>query len=92
MAVGHLVIASKDSGPSEHTHVQASSNPGTLERLLGAVFLPGGHQTWHLTLGQLDFSPAERGQIDVGDLELLRWFTHAGYLCGFNCLKWYVVG
>lgn len=35
---------------SELTHVQATSDAGTLERLVLGVLLPGLHETGHLNL------------------------------------------
>lgn len=52
----------------ENSHVQATSNTGTLERLLLAVLLTEVHQSRHFALGELDFLAAKRGEGDVSDL------------------------
>lgn len=50
------------------THVQATSNAGTGERLLLGVLLAGLHETWHLLLGQLNLSSAKGREVDVCNL------------------------
>lgn len=57
-------------------HVKAASNSGALERLVLGVLFSCQHQTRHLNLGELDFPPAESGEGEVGDLELLCWGGH----------------
>lgn len=70
----------EDSGLD--SHVQAASNAGTLERLVGGVLLPGRHETGHLVLGELDLLAAEGSQRQVSDLELLSGRSHCdgGYV------------
>lgn len=48
--------------------MQATSNAGTLERLVLGVLQTSGHQTGHLLLGEVDLPAPEGGQVDVGDL------------------------
>lgn len=51
------------------THVQATSNAGTLEGLVLSVTCARLHETRHLVLGELDLATAESRQRDVGHLE-----------------------
>lgn len=60
----------------QRTHVQAASNAGALQRLVGGVLLASSHETGHLVLGELDLAAAEGGQRDVGDLELVGGGRH----------------
>ena len=48
--------------------MQATSNAGTLQRLVLGVLLTGGHETGHLLLGELNLSSAEGREVDVGNL------------------------
>ena len=57
-------------------HVQAASNTGTLEGLVGSILLASGHQSRHLILGQLNLLAAKGGQRQVGNLELLSRGRH----------------
>lgn len=52
-----------------HTHVQATSNAGTLQRLIGTVLLTDGHETRHLDLGELDLPATEGSQGLKGETE-----------------------
>lgn len=56
--------------------MQATSDAGTLERLLSSVLLAGSNETGHLVLCQLDLTTAKGRQRDVGDLELVCWGRH----------------
>mgnify|MGYP007126056526 CR=1 FL=1 len=55
-----------------HTHVQATRNAGTLERLVGSVLLPDGHQTGHLDLSELNL-PAPEGSEGLENLLVTMW-------------------
>ena len=44
------------------THVKATGDTSTLQRLLGAVLLADGHQTGHLILGELNLPTSEGRQ------------------------------
>lgn len=52
----------------KHTHVQATGDTGTLERLVLSVLLASLHKTGHLLLGKVDLPAPEGSQVDVGDL------------------------
>lgn len=56
--------------------MKTASNAGALEGLLGVVLGPGGHQTGHLVLRQLNLAAPEGGEVDVGNLVGLRGLTH----------------
>lgn len=43
----------------QRTHVQATGDAGTLQRLVGTVLLADGHQTGHLNLGELNLAAAK---------------------------------
>lgn len=47
---------------TERTHVQATSDTGTLEGLVGTVLLTDGHKTGHLNLGELNLPATEGSQ------------------------------
>lgn len=47
---------------TERTHVQATSDTGTLEGLVGTVLLTDGHETGHLNLGELNLPATEGSQ------------------------------
>ena len=51
-------------------HVKGAGDAGTLERLALAIFLAHRHEAGHLVLGQADLVATERGEADVGDLEV----------------------
>ena len=57
-------------------HVQAASNAGTSQRLVGGVLLAGGHETGHLILGELNLLAAKGSEGQVGDLELVCGSSH----------------
>jgi hypothetical protein len=59
------------------THVQATRNTGTLQRLLLCVLLPRRHETGHLILGELDLATTESRERDVGDLVLVGGSRHS---------------
>ena len=40
-------------------HVQATGDPGTLQRLVVGILRPGSHKTGHFVLGELDLSAPE---------------------------------
>jgi len=71
-----------DEDGSLDGHVQATSNAGTSKRLEGSISLPGGRQTGHFVLCQLDLATPEGGEGDVGDLEVLSGSSHDGLICG----------
>jgi hypothetical protein len=48
--------------------VQATSNAGTLQRLVLGVLLAGGHETGHLLLGEINLTTAKGREVDVGNL------------------------
>lgn len=58
--------------------MQAASDAGTLQWLVGSVLLASGHETGHLVLSELDLAAAEGGQRDVGDLEFVGGSRHFG--------------
>lgn len=60
------------------THVQATSNAGTLQWLVVGVLAAGLHQTRHLVLGELDLAATEGREADVSDLELVGGSRHVG--------------
>lgn len=82
-----ILLASRTCGSHtvRRTHVQATSDAGALQWLLSGVLLTGGHETWHLVLGELDLAATEGGQRKVSDLELLSWGRHC------VCDMWYEV-
>jgi prepilin-type processing-associated H-X9-DG protein len=43
----------------QRTHVQATCDAGTLQRLVGTVLFADGHQTGHLNLGELNLAAAK---------------------------------
>ena len=51
-------------------HVQRAGDARAAQRLRLAELAPGRHQAGHLVLGELDLLAAERGQAEVGDLEI----------------------
>ena len=53
----------------EHTHVQATSDAGTLQGLVLGVLLTGGHETGHLLLGEINLATAKGREVDVGNLK-----------------------
>lgn len=59
-------------------HVQAASDAGALERLVGGILGPDGHETRHLVLGELNLLAPEGSEGQVGDLELVGGSRHAG--------------
>lgn len=65
-----------DQDGSLDGHVQAASNAGTGERLVGGILLADGHQTGHLVLSEINFPAAKGGQGQVGDLELVGGGRH----------------
>jgi hypothetical protein len=65
----------RDQGLDQHggldRHVQRAGDPGALQRLaLGVLAAQCDIRPWHLVLGQLDLLAAERGERQVGDLEV----------------------
>lgn len=56
----------------ERTHVQATSDTGTCQRLLVGVLLAGLDKTGHLLLGQLNLSSTKGREVDVRNLISLR--------------------
>jgi hypothetical protein len=52
----------------KRTHVQATSNAGTLQWLVLGVLLTGGHETGHLLLGEINLTTAKGREVDVGNL------------------------
>jgi len=50
-------------------HVQAASDAGALEGLVGGILAANSNETGHLVLGELDLPAAEGGQRKVSDLE-----------------------
>ena len=52
-------------------HVQRARDAGAGQRLGVGVLGPHGHEAGHLVLGELDLLAAERGQGEVGDLEVV---------------------
>jgi hypothetical protein len=75
---GSARFGSLDNTP--RTHVQAASNAGALQWLVGGVLLPGHHQTRHLVLGQLNLAATKGRETDVGDLELVGGGRHVEFL------------
>ena len=67
-----------DEDSSLDGHVQAASNTGTSEGLVGGVLLADGHETRHLVLGELDLLAAKGGKGQVGDLECGGGSRHFG--------------
>jgi hypothetical protein len=68
------------------THVQATSNTGTLQWLFRSVLSTSGHETRHLVLSELDLLAAERREADVGNLELLS--SHCGLWGVVRWIEW----
>jgi len=68
-----------DEDSSLDGHVQATGDTGALERLFSSILLASGHETGHFIFGQFDFTTAESGQTDVGDLELVGGSRHGGW-------------
>lgn len=64
------------------THVQATSDAGTSQRLVSSVLLTGLHETRHLILSKSDLAATEGGQRDISDLELVGWGGHSEVLFG----------
>ena len=65
------------------THVKASCDACTLQRLLSGIFLPRCHQARHLILSQLNLPATKSRETDIGNLELGGWSTHCDLL-GFT--------
>lgn len=73
-----------DEDGSLDGHVETTGDTGTSKRLLSSILGSGGHETRHFIFGKLDFPAAEGGKGDIGDLELLGWGTHDGWMDGFR--------
>jgi hypothetical protein len=76
----------------EHTHVQATSDAGTLQGLVLGVLLTGGHETGHLLLGEINLATAKGREVDVGNLvdkvsEMLATASDLGSFVG-HTLNW----
>ncbi len=67
--------AEGDQGLDEHGglhgHVQRTGDPGAGQGLGGGELLADRHQAGHLVLGERDLLAPERGEGEVGDLEVL---------------------
>ena len=64
--------------------MQATSNAGTLERLLSGILLASGHETGHFMLGELNLATTKGRQRDISDLEFTGGSRHCGCVVCFG--------
>ena len=57
--------------------MKTTGNTGTLERLVGSVDVPDGHQTGHFNLGELNLAAA-KGSQGLERVNGVQWYTGLG--------------
>ena len=57
--------------------METTGNTGTLERLVGSVDVPDGHQTGHFNLGELNLAAA-KGSQGLERVNGMQWYTGLG--------------